>query len=80
MESMQIRDLLYFDFDKAASIWSQFAGGLRERISITEDKVEDHSTSTRIGIPKLAEAGFGAEKTDTTSVLGVCPSNSLGEL
>jgi len=57
----QIRDLLYFDFDKAASIWSQFEGGLRERLSVSEDTSKGQKAGARLGIPKLAEASLGVD-------------------
>ncbi len=44
---MPIRDLLYLDFDKAASIWSQFEEGLVERTSITNDLGKDRSAGTK---------------------------------
>jgi len=69
MESMQIRDLIYFDFNKAASIWSQFEGGLRERISLTEDKTKDRTAGVKVGIPHIAEANLGIEYANITSVL-----------
>src|SRR4051812_34408019 len=56
-----VRDLLYLDFDKAASIWSQFEEGLLERISETEDSGKDRTAGTKFGIPKLAEASLGVE-------------------
>ena len=65
----QIRDLLYFDFDKAASIWSQFAGGLREKLSVTEDAGKNENAGVRFGIPKIAEANLGTLNTDKTSTL-----------
>ena len=40
-KSQPIRDLLYLDFDKAASIWSQFEEGLLERVV---DYVQKRST------------------------------------
>jgi len=69
MGDLAIRDLIYFDFNKAASIWSQFEGGLRERISVTEDKAKDHIAGARLGIPNIVEAKLGAEYTDSTSVM-----------
>lgn len=69
MTQSQIRDLIYFDFDKAASIWSQFEGGLRERVSVSEDTSKDESAGVSLGIPKIAEARLGLERTASQSVL-----------
>jgi hypothetical protein len=64
-----IRDLIYFDFEKAASIYSQLEGGLRERVSISEDSGKDRNAGTKFGIPRLAEAKLGVEYTEKTSIL-----------
>lgn len=64
-----VRDLIYFDFDKAASIWSQFSGGLRERVSDTEDKMREQKAGAKIGIPKIVEANLGAEWIQKTTTL-----------
>ena len=68
-EAQAIRDLLYFDFDKAASIWSQFAGGLREKLSVTEDAGKNQNAGVKFGIPKIAEASLGTSYADKTSTL-----------
>ena len=65
----EIRDLVYLDFDKAASIWSQFEGGLRERISITEDDGKQQKAGVKFGIPKIAEANLGADYAQKRSAL-----------
>jgi hypothetical protein len=64
-----IRDLLYFDFDKAASIWSQFESGLVERTSVTRDSGKDRSAGTKFGIPGLAEANLGVDYIQKQSIL-----------
>ena len=68
-DTLQIRDLLYFDFDKAASIWSQFAGGLREKLAVSEDAGKNQNAGVRFGIPKIAEANLGTSYADKTSTL-----------
>lgn len=68
-KSTVIRDLLYFDFDKAASIWSQFEGGLLERVSVTEDTGKDRAAGTRFGVAGLAEANLGVDYLQKTSTL-----------
>ncbi len=66
---MTIRDLLYLDFDKAASIWSQFQGGLVERTSITDDLEKERSAGTKFGIPGVAEAKLGVDYQNKRSIL-----------
>ncbi len=62
-----MRDLLYFDFEKAASIASQLAGGLRERLSTTEDTGKDTGAGVKFGIPGLADAKLGADYAEKRS-------------
>ena len=69
MEISRIRDLLYIDFDKAASIWSQFEGGLSERVSITEEEVKDRSREGTIGVSGLLAAKFSGLDADKKSIL-----------
>jgi hypothetical protein len=64
-----IRDLLYLDFEKAASIWSQFEEGLLERVSVTEDTGKDRTAGTKIGIPGIAEANLGVDYVQKRSTL-----------
>jgi hypothetical protein len=64
-----VRDLVYLDFDKASSIWSQFEGGLRERVSITADDGKGQSMGVKFGIPKVAEATLGADYVQKRSTL-----------
>lgn len=64
-----IRDLLYLDFDKAASIWSQFDEGLLERVSVTEDIGKDRAAGTKFGIPGVAEANLGVDYLHKKSTL-----------
>jgi len=64
-----IRDLLYLDFDKAASIWSQFEEGLLERESVTEDRGKNRTAGAKFGIPGLVEANLGADYLQKRSVL-----------
>ena len=64
-----VRDLLYLDFDKASSIWSQFEGGLRERVAVTDDDGKAQKTGVKFGIPKIAEATLGADYAQKRSTL-----------
>jgi hypothetical protein len=67
--ALTIRDLLYLDFDKAASIWSQFEEGLVERTSITDDLGKERAAGTKFGIPGVAEANLGVEYQNKRSIL-----------
>ncbi|ADB15369.1 hypothetical protein Psta_0683 [Pirellula staleyi DSM 6068] len=69
MLHQDIRDLLYLDFEKAASIWSQFEGGLREKVSISDDVGRGQKAAVSFGIPKVAEANLGVDYTGKRSVL-----------
>lgn len=64
-----IRDLLYLDFDKAASIWSQFEEGLLERVSVTEDASKEREAGAKFGIPGVAEANLGVDYLQKRSTL-----------
>lgn len=64
-----IRDLLYLDFGKAASIWSQLEGGLRDRLSVTDDLGKDRSAGVTLRVPGVAEASLGADYIEKRSVL-----------
>ena len=59
-DSFMLRDLLYLDFDKAASIWSQFEEGLLGTTSVTEDTGKDREAGTkfgfRLGVPGVGDA------------------------
>jgi hypothetical protein len=69
MASPKIRDLLYFDLDKATSILSQFEWGLIEQISITQDETNNQNGGGKVGIPQIAEFELGAEKQKRYSIL-----------
>jgi hypothetical protein len=64
-----LRDLLYFDLDKAASLWSQLAGGLREKVALTTEAQGDKKGSLSVGVPKLLEATIGGSRTSKESIL-----------
>jgi hypothetical protein len=69
MTDIPIKDIIYFDFDKAASIYSQFHGGLRESLSLAEDKTKGQILGAKLGITGIAEAKFGAEYNNATSII-----------
>jgi hypothetical protein len=63
-----LRDLLYFDFDKAASLWSQLAGGLRERVSVTAEEQSKRTGGVSAGISSWLGGKYeslGSEKQST---------------
>lgn len=65
----EIRDLVYLDFEKASSIWSQFEGGLRESVTTSDDDSKGQKARVRFGIPKIAEANLGADYLQKRSTL-----------
>ena len=67
--NFRLRDLLYLDFAKTASIWSQFEGGLLERVSVSEDTGKDRTAGTKFGIPSLAEAQLSVDYLQKRSTL-----------
>jgi len=67
--NFKVRDLLYLDFDKAASIWSQFEEGLPGTFSVTEDQGKDRAAGTKFGIPGIAEANLGVDYLQKRSTL-----------
>jgi len=69
MDTNQIRDLLYFDFPKAASLWSQLEGGLLERTSVSKEEGHDTDVGGKLGIPKVVEMKFGNLDAEKTSIL-----------
>ena len=60
-QELKLRDLLYLDFDKTASIWSQLDLSLLERVSVTQDSGKDRSAGAKFGVPGVAEANLGVE-------------------
>ncbi len=63
----KLRDLLYFDFEKASSIWSQLQWGQLEKMSITSEEGAEQQVAAGLGIPNVAEAklqiGEGEKRT-----------------
>jgi hypothetical protein len=68
MSIPKIRDLLYFDLDKASSLLSQFEWGLIDQISITQDETDSQSGGAKAGIPQIAEIDFGVDKQKKRSI------------
>lgn len=69
MAEQSVKDLIYFDFAKAASIYSQFGDGLRESISLKKDFAGDHKIGAKLGIPGIAEIGAGLDYSNATSII-----------
>jgi hypothetical protein len=66
---MRIRDLVYFDFHKAASIWSQIEGGLLEKVSIAKEETGTRDHGVSIGVPKIAEMKIGGLDSEKKTIL-----------
>ncbi|MEM9120120.1 MAG: hypothetical protein AAGD09_19875 [Cyanobacteria bacterium P01_F01_bin.56] len=49
----EIRDIVYLDFEKAASIWSQVKGGLPEKTAIAEDSEKSTGGGAGVGSTKV---------------------------
>ena len=58
-DNISIRDLLYFDFEKAASLLSQLEGGLLEKISESHETSEDERNVRTYELLKLFKGEFG---------------------
>lgn len=67
MNMPRVRDILYFDFEKASSIWSQLQWGQLEKISITSEENTSQQIGAGLGIPNLADVklnvGEGEKRT-----------------
>ena len=69
MSPPPVRDILYFDFEKASSIWSQLQWGKSEKISITTEESSDQEVDGGVGIPKLAEMKINIGEGEKRSIL-----------
>ncbi len=69
MSKVTIHDLIYFDFEKASSIWSQFQWGQSQSITTTQDDIVDKKVKGSLGFPGYA--GFSGEKgqNEKTSII-----------
>jgi len=61
MSDGRLRDLIYFDFDKAMSIWSQFEGGRLEQVSTVSEESEGVNAGASAGIANLLQVNLGAQ-------------------
>ncbi len=64
-----LRDLLYFDFEKAASLLSQLEGGLPDRTSESSECTGDKRNLRTYDLLKLFKAEFGGTTSEKTSLL-----------
>lgn len=60
MPTEHIRDLVYFDLDKAMSIWSQFEGGKLEHFSNVTEETEGINAGAQASIPSILQVNMGA--------------------
>jgi hypothetical protein len=66
--SNNLRDLIYFDSDKAASILSQIEGGLLTESQESAEEVSERRRSARLG-PIMFQPEFGTTRSERTAVL-----------
>jgi hypothetical protein len=69
MDIPQVRDILYFDFEKASSIWSQLQWGQLEKISVTSEESTDHKLGAGLGIPNLADVKLNVGEGEKRTIL-----------
>lgn len=65
----KIRDILYFDFEKASSIWSQFQWGKSESISFETEENSNQNAGINLGLPNIAQAKFGLSEGDKRTII-----------
>lgn len=68
-ENLEIRDLIYLDFDKASSIYSQLRGGLLQETQDTKSVERGLSGKITTGNVGLLSAELGGGATNTGTVL-----------
>lgn len=66
---MNLRDIIYFDFDKAASLISQIEGGLSRERSESSEETEDERNVRKYDLLKVFNAEFGGVQTEKRAVL-----------
>lgn len=65
----RLRDILYFDFEKASSIWSQLQWGRSKEISVTTEANTEQQIEAGAGIPKIIEAKFNVGEGEKRTTL-----------
>ena len=69
MTEPRVRDILYFDFEKASSIWSQFQWGQLEKFSIASEELTDAKINAGVGIPNIAEVKLNVGEGEKRTIL-----------
>jgi len=64
-----VRDLIYFDIDKALSLWSQIQEGLLKELLVSEEESEKDSTGGSIGVPNIFKLNKHIEGDKKASML-----------
>ena len=65
----QLRDILYFDFDKAASLISQIEGGLVQSRTTGSEEIETERNIRQYNILKAFNAEFGGVDSEKRTIL-----------
>jgi hypothetical protein len=65
----QVRDILYFDFEKASSIWSQLQWGQLEKISVTSEENTNQQIGAELGVPNLAGVKLNVVEGEKRTIL-----------
>jgi hypothetical protein len=63
-KNSQLRDLIYFDFDKAASILSQVEMGLLKETTSTNEKLKEERNIRKYGVAGVFTPEFGGIESD----------------
>jgi hypothetical protein len=66
---MNLKNILYFDFDKAASLVSQLEGGLAKQRSETSEETQDERKIRKYELLKVFKSEFGGIQTDKKAVI-----------
>lgn len=69
MVSPKLRDLLYFDFEKASSIWSQLQWGHQEKLTITSDESKNKNYGASLGIPEIVKGEFNIGTAENRTII-----------
>jgi len=68
-KTIEVRDIIYFDLDKAVSLLSQIEGGLTEKKSKTLETSTDDRNLRTYGVSSLFKGEFGGNSNEKISVL-----------
>ncbi len=67
--NQKIREVLYFDFEKAVSIWSQVQWGLLKEVSFKSENDKNDSSEFGLGIPKIASMNIGVSDNEKRTII-----------